>query len=481
MSRPFPMEPFQIKMTAPIRMTTREEREKALIEAGYNLFKLRSRDVMIDLLTDSGTGAMSQTQWGAMLKGDESYAGSESFFRFEAAIQETTGFQYILPTHQGRGAESLFFNVLNVAGKTIPNNTHFDTTRANISVLGGVPVDLPCEDASNLHSDYPFKGNCDLKQLENLLKTESGNIPCILITITNNAVGGQPVSLSNLIAVRKLSKQYGVPLYLDACRFSENVYLAREKEPALKGKTIQEIAKEYFSQADGCLFSAKKDALANTGGFFATNDPLIAETMRAKMVVTEGFPTYGGLAGRDLEAIAVGLKEGLEEDYLAYRIGTIAWLAERLLEKGIPVVTPPGGHAVFINAKKFLPHIPIEEFPGQALACALYLEGGIRSVEIGTFMFVEAARNELVRLAVPHRLYTRGHLEHVIDAFAVIADKSKELKGYKIHKAPQYLRHFTATLTPVNTNRLSNSSCAVPMQTSNAAEYVCGGSITNGK
>ena len=450
MSRQFPMEPFKIKMTEPIKVTSREERQQLLVNAGYNIFMLRSRDVMIDLLTDSGTGSMSQAQWGALLQGDESYAGSESFYRFEKAAQDVTGYNYVIPTHQGRGAESLFFYVMNVSGKIIPNNTHFDTTRANISVLGGDPVDFPCEAAKDLHSDYPFKGDMDIERLELLLKTSAAKVPCILMTITNNAVGGQPVSISNLKSVSALCKRYGIPLYLDACRFSENVYLAKERTPELKSLTIHQIAHEYFSQADGCLFSAKKDALANIGGFFAAKDAVLAENMRARMVVTEGFPTYGGLAGRDLDAIAVGLREGMEEDYLAYRTGMIAWLAERLLEESVPVVTPPGGHAVFVDAKSFLPHIPNHEFPGQALVCALYLEGGIRAVEIGTFMFGEAAQHELVRLTIPHRLYTQGHLEHVIDVFGRIKDNVNRLCGYKIKQAPQYLRHFTAVLELIN-------------------------------
>lgn len=453
MSRQFPMEPFKIKMTEPIKVTSRQNRQQFLVSAGYNIFKLRSRDVMVDLLTDSGTGSMSQAQWGALIQGDESYAGSESFYRFEKTVQDVTGYSYVIPTHQGRGAESLFFYVMNVSGKIIPNNTHFDTTRANISVLGGEPVDFPCNETKDLHSDYPFKGDINLEQLELFLKTSASKVPCILMTITNNAVGGQPVSISNLKSVSVLCKKHGIPLYLDACRFSENVYLAKERTPELKSFTIDQIAREYFSQAEGCLFSAKKDALANIGGFFATKDAALAKNIRARMVVTEGFPTYGGLAGRDLDAIAVGLREGMEEDYLAYRTGMVAWLAERLIEEGLPVVTPPGGHAVFVDAKSFLPHISNNEFPGQALVCALYLEGGIRAVEIGTFMFGEAAQHELVRLTIPHRLYTQGHLEHVIAVFKRIKDNVGDLCGYKIKQAPQYLRHFTAVLEPVSGSR----------------------------
>lgn len=481
MSRQFPMEPYKIKMTEPIKMTSREERNGLIVDAGYNIFKLRSRDVMVDLLTDSGTGSMSQSQWGALIQGDESYAGSESFYRFEKAVQDVTGYKYVIPTHQGRGAEALFFYVMDLPDKIIPNNTHFDTTRANISVLGGEPVDLPCKETKDLHSDYPFKGNIDLERLESLLKTSVSKIPCILMTITNNAVGGQPVSISNLKGAASLAKKYGVPLYLDACRFSENIFLARERDPDLKGLTMLQIAREYFSQADGCLFSAKKDAMANIGGFFATNNAVLAEKMRERMVVTEGFPTYGGLAGRDLDAIAVGIREGIEEDYLAYRTGMVAWLAERLLEEGVPVVTPPGGHAVFVDAKSFLPHIPKEEFPAQALVCALYLEGGIRAVEIGTFMFGEAAQHELVRLAIPHRLYTQGHFEHVIATFKKIKNDVGNIYGYKIKHAPKYLRHFTSVLEPANNSCCNITSLPASVLKQEVLEFAACSSNSNRK
>jgi tryptophanase len=447
----FPVEPFRIKMTEPVRSTTRVERLAHLEEAGWNVFRLRSEHVLVDLLTDSGTGAMSQRQWAAMLEGDEAYAGARSFYRFEAAVQRITGYEHVIPTHQGRAAEHLFMSALGVQGRTVPNNTHFDTTRANLLALDAEPLDLPCGEAREVPAPYPFKGNMDLAGLEGLLISEGERVPAVMMTITNNAVGGQPVSLDNLRAVRRLSRgRYGIPLYLDACRFAENAWLARAHDPDLRGHDLPAVAAEYFAEADGCLVSAKKNGLANIGGFFATNEADLAARVRELMVVTEGFPTYGGLAGRDLEAIAVGLDEALDEDYMAYRVGVVGWLADALSAAGVPVVQPPGGHAVFVDAARWLPQIPRHHFPGQALVAALYVEGGVRAVEIGTLMFGDEAQHELVRLAIPHRVYTRSHLEHVVDTFARIAEHREALWGFNIARAPRLLRHFTAWLDPMH-------------------------------
>lgn len=447
MNTRYPTEPFRIKMTEPVRSTSRAERQRLLEEGGYNLFCLRSDDVLVDLLTDSGTGAMSQHQWAAMMAGDEAYAGSRSFYRFEDAIRRITGYEHVIPTHQGRAAEHLFMCALGVQGTAIPNNTFFDTTRANMLALGGTPVDLPCLEAQDVPSPHPFKGNMDLARLEALLADARHRVPAVMVTITNNAAGGQPVALENLRAVRRLSGNR--PLYLDACRFAENAWLARERDRELRGLSLREVAALYFAEADGCLVSAKKNALANIGGFFATNDGALAAKVRELMVVTEGFPTYGGLAGRDMDAIAVGLGEALDDAYMEYRVRVVAWLAEALTEIGVPVVQPPGGHAVFVDAGRWLSHIPRHHFPGQALAAALYVEGGVRTVEIGTLMFGDDAQHELVRLAVPHRTYTRSHLEQVVDAFARVGEHREGHLGFRIVRAPQLLRHFTAVLEPM--------------------------------
>ncbi|HEY3227433.1 MAG TPA: tryptophanase [Planctomycetota bacterium] len=444
----FPFEPYRIKMVEAIRPTTREERECVLEEARFNLFKVPSEFVTIDLLTDSGTAAMSDNQWSAMMRGDEAYAGSRSFKRFERAVRALTGYANVMPTHQGRAAEHLLFGLLAKAGDTVPNNCHFDTTRANLENLGVIAVDCVGDCAYEPDRACPFKGNMDLGRLERAL--DGGRVPFVLITVTNNSGGGQPVSLRNLRAVSALLRSRGIPFFIDACRFAENAWFIREREHP--DRSVRDLVFEMFSLADGCLMSAKKDGLVNIGGFFACNDPDLAERFKQKMVLTEGFPDYGGLAGRDLEAIAVGLHEAVEESFLAHRVGQVRHLAERLHGQGIPIVRPPGGHAVFIDAKKFLPHIPASEFPGQALACALYLEGGIRSCEIGSLMFSrkgESPRLELVRLAIPSRVYTTSHLDFVAECAARVFNRRNDLDGLRLTNDPPYLRHFTAELAAV--------------------------------
>lgn len=445
----YPMEPFRIKMTESVRPITRAMRLEHLAEAQYNLFRLKSEHVLIDLLTDSGTGAMSSAQWAALLRGDEAYAGSTSYYRFAETITRITGYPHVIPTHQGRAAEHLVMSALRVTNRIVVNNTHFDTTRANILALGGTPVDLPCQEASSTTTPAPFKGNMNIAALQDLLSSKKDEIAAVMATITNNAQGGQPVSLENLQQVASLAHEAGLPFFLDACRFAENAYLARLHDTRLGRQNLYEVARAYFDLADGCLVSAKKNGLANIGGFFATRDADLAERVRELMVVTEGFSTYGGLAGRDMEAIATGLDEALDETYMAYRTGVVAWLAESLEVLGVPVVKPAGGHAVFVDAGAWLSHIPKHHFPAQALACALYLEGGVRTVEIGSLMFEEDARHELVRLAIPHRTYTRSHLEHVVDTFARIGEHREHQHGYRIVRAPRLLRHFTASLEPI--------------------------------
>lgn len=444
----YPIEPFRIKMIEPLSLTTREERTRLLDRAGHNLFRLRSEDVMVDLLTDSGTGAMSQGQWAAMLNGDESYAGARSYYRLEEVVRDITGYSHVLPTHQGRAAEALLFSVLDVKGRIVVNNTHFDTTRANVTFLGGEAVDLPCRESRDVATPFPFKGNMDLERLEALLDREGDRVTCVMMTVTNNASGGQPVSLENMQAVREMTRRRGLQMFLDACRFAENACLVKRRSPELQSQSIADISRAFFALADGCTMSAKKNGLANIGGFIALNDLGLAEQLRSRMVVTEGFPTYGGLAGRDLDAVAVGLREALDERYMAYRVDVVNWLAESLTEAGIPVVLPPGGHAVFVDAARLLPHIPTSRFPGQALACALYLEAGVRGVEIGSLMFGDAAQHELVRLAIPHRLYTRGHLEWVVQGLKKVAEQREELQGYRVVHEPPLLRHFTVVLEP---------------------------------
>lgn len=444
------IEPFRIKSVEPIRQTTVAQREAILAKAGYNLFLIPSEDILIDLLTDSGTSAMSSAQWAALMRGDESYAGSASFYRFRKAVKELTGFRHVIPTHQGRAAERILFSILCQPGCVIPNNGHFDTTRANIEANGGHAVDLPLPEAEDTQSQAPFKGGMDVEKLERLIE-EVGpeRVPLVMITVTNNTGGGQPVSMANLEAVRSVCDRYGLPLYLDACRFAENAWFIKEREPPYADWSPKQIAQKMFSLADGCTFSAKKDAFANIGGFLCTNDSRLAEQQKQLLILTEGFPTYGGLAGRDLEAIAVGLEEVLDADYLRYRIASVNYLGRRLREHGIPIVEPPGGHAVYIDAGRMLPHIPRRQFPGQALAVELYRHAGIRSVEIGSVMFGEGARHELLRLAIPRRVYTQSHIDYVVEAILEVHERRHELRGYAILSEPRFLRHFSCRFAPL--------------------------------
>jgi tryptophanase len=448
------IEPFRIKSIEHIKMTTRDEREKFLKEANYNVFKIRSENVILDFLTDSGTSAMSSDQWAAIMKGDESYACAKSWYNFEKAVKKITNFKNIIPTHQGRAAERLLFSVVLKEGDIVPNNNHFDTTRANVEFTGAEALDLVIEEGKKPELDYPFKGNIDIKKLEDLLEKESGKIPLCMITITNNAGGGQPVSMQNIRETKQLLGKYNIPLFLDACRFAENAYFIKKRENGYESKSVLEIVNEMFSYADGCTMSAKKDAFANIGGFIALNDEEVTKKTRNLLILTEGFPTYGGMTGRDLEAIAVGLEEIIQEDYLNYRLRTAEYLGEILLENGISIVRPAGGHALYIDANAFYPHIPYYEFPGQALCCELYLEGGIRGCEIGTFMFGKknedgkdiAAGMELVRLAFPRRVYTQAHFDYAAEVIIDVYNKREGVKGLKITYEPEYLRHFTSDL-----------------------------------
>ncbi len=439
------IEPFRIKSVEPLRQTTREEREELVKNAGYNLFLLRAKDVLIDLLTDSGTSAMSTGQWAAVMRGDESYAGSESFFRMKRTVQDLMGFRHVIPTHQGRAAERILFSVMCRSGQVVPNNTHFDTTRANIEFSGARAVDLPVPEAADTQARLPFKGNMDVAALERLIEAEGRErIPLIMVTITNNSGGGQPVSMQNLEAVRAVATRHRIPLYLDACRFAENAWLIREREPQYRDWPPREIARRMFSLADGCTFSAKKDAFANIGGMLCTNDDRLAAQETNLLILTEGFPTYGGLAGRDLDAIAVGLEEVLDPDYLRYRIASTAYLGRHLADQGVPIVEPPGGHAIYIDAARMLPHIPRAHFPAQALAVELYRHAGIRSVEIGSVMFGEAARHELLRLAIPRRVYTQSHIDYVVEAILEVNEYRDRIRGMRIVEQPPFLRHFSA-------------------------------------
>jgi tryptophanase len=449
------IEPFRIHSVEPIRLSTREERQACLREAGHNLFALHADDVIIDLLTDSGTGAMSRDQWAGIQHGDESYAGSPSWFRFRDAVRELFPFKHIIPTHQGRAAEKILFSVVSGPGRVVPNNTHFDTTRANVEATGGEAVDLtPPHDPREV---LPFKGDMDVAALEALLSGRGRDaVPVVFMTITNNSMGGQPVSMANLRAVRDVCHRFGVPLFLDACRFAENAWFIRLREPGYETTPIPDIVREMVSLADGMTMSAKKDGLANIGGWLALNDDDIAERCRDLLILTEGFPTYGGLAGRDLEAIAQGLAEVVDEDYLRYRITSTAYLGEALADSGVPVVLPIGGHAVYIDARALLPHIPPLEYPGQSLACALYVEGGIRGCEIGTVMFglhpdgtETPAAMDLVRLAIPRRTYTQSHVDDVIEVVRWVAERAGALRGSRIVEAPARLRHFTARFEPL--------------------------------
>jgi tryptophanase len=450
------IEPFRIHSVEPLRMTTEEERRAAIAEADYNLFGLRAGDVLIDLLTDSGTGAMSSEQWAGLQRGDESYAGSPSWFRFLDAVRALFPFRHVIPTHQGRAAERILFGVLGGPGKAIPNNTHFDTTRANVEFTGAEAVDLVIPEAHDPSSRHPFKGNMDLEALDAFLASRAGDVPVVFVTITNNSGGGQPVSLENLRGVRAVCDRHGVPFFLDACRFAENAWFIREREPGQGGRAVAEIVREIASLADGMTMSAKKDPLANIGGWLAVNDDALAEQCRTLEILTEGFPTYGGLAGRDLDAIAQGLSESVDHDYLRYRIRSTAYLGEGLLAAGMPVVQPFGGHAVYIDARALLPHVPPLQYPGQTVAVELYAAGGVRSVEIGTVMFGRApdgtespAAMDLVRLAVPRRTYTQSHIDYVIEVCARVAGRAPSLRGYRITSEPSTLRHFTARFEPL--------------------------------
>lgn len=444
------IEPFRIKSVEPIRWTTREQREKLLREAHYNLFLLAADDVLIDLLTDSGTGAMSSYQWGAIMEGDESYAGSKSYIRFRDSVQDITGFKHVIPTHQGRAAERILFSTMVKKGDVVPNNTHFDTTRANCENAGGEALDIVIPEGKQPSSLHPFKGNMDVAALEETIaKVGRERIPLVMLTVTNNSGGGQPVSMANVKAVSAVCKEHGIPLYFDACRFAENSYFIKMREAGYENKTPKQIAQEMFALGDGCTMSAKKDGLANIGGFLCTNDDLLAQQERDLLILTEGYTTYGGLAGRDLEAIAVGLQEALQEDYLRYRIASTAYLGNHIAEQGVPIVMPPGGHAIYLDAREFVPHIPLEQFPGVALATELYLEGGIRTVEIGTLMFGKAAKMDLVRLAIPRRTYTQSHIDYVIEVILEVWKKREQISGLKLTYEPPFLRHFTANFEKV--------------------------------
>ncbi|WP_316857952.1 tryptophanase [uncultured Cohaesibacter sp.] len=451
------IEPFRIKSVEPIRMTTRAEREARLKAADYNLFALKSEDVIIDLLTDSGTGAMSSEQWAAVMRGDESYAGSPSYYRFKDSVQDLMPFEHIIPTHQGRAAEAILVSIFGGAGKTVPSNTHFDTTRGNIEASGAEAFDLVIDEGKDPASLHPFKGNMDLAKLEAFLEQHGDSVPMVMITITNNAGGGQPVSLANIRAVAELAHKYGKPFIIDGCRFSENAWFIKLREEGQQNRPIRDIVRDCFSVADGMTMSAKKDAFGNIGGWIAFNDDSFAEQARVRLIQTEGFPTYGGLAGRDLEALAQGLHEIIDEDYLRYRIRTNEYIIEKLDALGIPVVKPAGGHAVFVDAKGWLPHIDPLKYPAHTVACKLYEIGGIRSCEIGSVMFgrqtdgsEKPAAMELVRLAFPRRTYTQSHADYVVEAFEQLAAEKDQLKGFRIIREPKLMRHFTCSFAPLD-------------------------------
>ncbi len=449
------IEPFRIKSVEPIQLTSRAERERLIRDAHYNLFNLHADDVIIDLLTDSGTSAMSAAQWAGLMQGDESYAGSPSYFRFEEAVKDLMPFEHVVPTHQGRAAERILMGIVAGPDAKIPSNTHFDTTRANIEATGAEAVDLVIEAGHTPDAEHPFKGNIDLDRLEALLDAEGDRVPVVMLTVTNNTGGGQPVSMANIRGTKALCDAYGVPLVLDACRFAENAYFIKQREEGYGTQSVKEIVREMFSHADGMTMSAKKDALVNIGGWLALDDDAWARKARNQLILTEGFPTYGGLAGRDLEAIAVGLQEIVDEDYLEYRMASTRYLGEALTELGVPIVKPVGGHAVYIDAKSLLPHIPPLDYPAQSLAVALYVTGGIRGVEIGSVMFgrqpdgsEEPADQELLRLAIPRRVYTQSHVDYVIECFEALVGRKDALCGYDITEEPPQLRHFTAHLRP---------------------------------
>ena len=452
------IEPFKIKVVEPIGLTTREQREKLLTDSGYNPFLIDAEYITFDFLTDSGTGAMSAAQWGAMMIGDEAYAGSRSFRRFEKVIQDITGFKHVIPTHQGRAAESIVFSITVDETKWVPNNCHFDTTRANIECRKGHALDLVIEEGKNPALDHPFKGNIDLDKLDAFIKEHGPeNIPMGYLTVTNNTGGGQPVSMENIRKTGELLHKHGILFFLDACRFSENAYFIKMREKGYEDKTIKEIAQEMFSYADGTTVSLKKDGFGNIGGYIALNDDDMALQARNQLILHEGFPTYGGLAGRDLDALAQGLVETLSEDYLKYRIGSVAYLARGLNEMGIPTIQPAGGHAVYIDAKGFLPHIEPLQYPGQVLCAEMYLEGGIRAVEIGSVMFgkdpntgeEKPAAMELVRMAMPRRVYTQSHIDYVLEAMRGLVERKDKMRGLKFTWQAPFLRHFTARFAPI--------------------------------
>jgi tryptophanase len=456
------IEPFKVKTVEPIRMTTLGQREQILRDAGYNPFLIHAEDVLIDLLTDSGTSAMSAEQWAGMMRGDEAYACSTSFYRFRDTVQDIFGFEHVIPTHQGRAAERILFSTMCRPDSVVPNNAHFDTTRANIEFTGARAVDLPIREARTPSVYHPFKGNMNISALRDLIR-EVGveHVPLIMVTITNNSGGGQPVSMRNLRDVRAVADEFGLPVFIDACRFAENAWFIKNREDAYEDHSILEICREMFSYADGCTMSAKKDGLANIGGFLCTNNADLAVQEQNLLILTEGFPTYGGLAGRDLEAVAIGLREVLEEDYLRYRIASIRYLGEKISLAGVPIIEPPGGHAVYIDAKAMLPHIPPSEYPGQALVCELYLEAGIRGVEIGSVMFgkidPETGREipapmELVRLAIPRRVYTQSHIDYVVEAILRVSERRAEIHGLEIIQQAPMLRHFTARFSRLSTS-----------------------------
>jgi len=450
------IEPFRIHSVEPLRFLTEDERRAKIREAGYNLFRLHADDVLIDLLTDSGTGAMSRDQWAAIQHGDESYAGSPSWYAFLEAVQELFPFPHVIPTHQGRAAEKILFGVIGGPGKVVPNNTHFDTTRANVEFTGAEAVDLVIPEGREPQTVHPFKGNMDLEALEALLEERATDVPVVFVTITNNSGGGQPVSLENLRGVRALCDRFGVPLFLDACRFAENAWFIKLREPGQADRAIPDIVREIASLADGMTMSAKKDPLANIGGWLAMRDDDLAERCRNLLILTEGYVTYGGLAGRDLEAIAQGLRECVDEHYLRYRVRSTEYLAEALDAAGVPLVKPAGGHAVYLDARALLPHVSPLEYPGQSLAVALYEAGGIRACEIGTVMFgrhpdgtEEPAAMDLVRMAIPRRTYTQSHVDYVIEVVTAVAERAGELRGYRIVEQPSQLRHFTVRFEPL--------------------------------
>ncbi len=450
------IEPFRIKMVEPIRQTTRAEREKLLAEAHYNLFLLKAEDVLIDLLTDSGTGAMSSAQWAGMMLGDESYAGAKSFYKFETAVRNITHLKHVIPTHQGRAAERILFGSVLKPGDIVPNNTHFDTTRANTEYRGAIALDIPIPEGRDPAVILPFKGNIDLEALERTIVENPGKVPLAMITVTNNSGGGQPVSMANIRAASQICRKHNVPLFLDCCRFAENAWFIKTREEGYADKTPLEIAQEMFSYVDGCTMSAKKDGMANIGGFLALNDDAWAQKCKNMLILTEGFPTYGGLAGYDLEALAVGLEEVLHEDYLQYRIRSVAYLGDILTANNIPIVQPPGGHAIYIDAKSMLPHIPQSQYPAWALSLALYLEGGIRSVEIGSVMFghqpdgsEKPAAMELVRLAFPRRVYTQSHVDYLAEVLLYVNSVKESIGGVRIVDAPPVLRHFSAKMAQI--------------------------------